>query len=184
MSIANLKDQGNQGNNMPYQLRNLQLLGQILTAINSSAGNDREMRTTVYQAIANGLGYSIGDLVSRTDIINVTTGTIVLTLWFNETTGATLTFPPLPADLVLFTPGAYTPVQRTPSLARVTIPGTVAAGARSVSVYNAGLANGVWLGAVIKPGEQFNYDAASIADTLKAFPYDGTGTELVITTVV
>lgn len=29
MSIGNLKDQGNKGNNFPYQLKNLQLLGKI-----------------------------------------------------------------------------------------------------------------------------------------------------------
>jgi len=34
MSIGNLKDQGNKGNNFPYQLRNLQLLSEILTAVN------------------------------------------------------------------------------------------------------------------------------------------------------
>jgi len=33
MSIGNLKDYGNKGNNLPYQLRNLQLLGDINTGI-------------------------------------------------------------------------------------------------------------------------------------------------------
>jgi hypothetical protein len=32
MSVGNLKDQGNKGNNFPYQLKNLQLLGQIANA--------------------------------------------------------------------------------------------------------------------------------------------------------
>jgi hypothetical protein len=36
MSIGNLKDQGNKGNNFPYQLRNLQILGEILTAVSSA----------------------------------------------------------------------------------------------------------------------------------------------------
>jgi hypothetical protein len=53
-----------------------------------------------------------------------------------------------------------------------------------VSVYNAGLASGTWLGVVIKTGEQFTYDAGAQGDTLAAFAYDGTGTELVITTLV
>jgi hypothetical protein len=35
MSIGNLKDQGNKGNNFPYQLRNLQLLGGIEEGINT-----------------------------------------------------------------------------------------------------------------------------------------------------
>lgn len=74
--------------------------------------------------------------------------------------------------------------QRTPTLLRVSGPGSISAGSRSVSVYNAGAANGTWLGAIIKPGEQFSYSADAENDTLGAFSYDGTGTELVITTVV
>jgi hypothetical protein len=34
MSIGNLKDQGNKGNNFPYQLKNLQLLAQIANSFN------------------------------------------------------------------------------------------------------------------------------------------------------
>lgn len=119
MSIGNTKDNGNKGNNFPYQLKNLQLLACIHDAI-----------------IAGGGG------------------------------------------------GCCPAVVRTPSLLRASAPGVVPAGARSVSVFNAGLVNGTWLGAVIKPGEQFNYDAGSNLDTLLAFAYDGTGTELVITSVV
>lgn len=73
---------------------------------------------------------------------------------------------------------------RTPSLVRATGAGTVAAGARAVSVYNAGNANGTWLGVTIKQGEQLSYDAGAQGDTLSAFAYDGTGTELVITSIV
>jgi len=38
MSIGNLKDQGNKGNNFPYQLRNLQLLGGIQDCCTTSGG--------------------------------------------------------------------------------------------------------------------------------------------------
>lgn len=116
MSVGNLKDYGNKGNNMPYQLASLQLLDSILQAVSVS---------------------------------------------------------PLPPSST-----------RTPSLTRVTTPGTVAAGAFSVSVYNAGTTDGVWLGATIKPGEQFTY-AAPGNDTLGAFAYTASATaELVITTIV
>tara|TARA_R110000868_G_scaffold8307_6_gene43432 strand:+ start:2191 stop:2559 length:369 start_codon:yes stop_codon:yes gene_type:complete len=37
MSIGNLKDQGNKGNNFPYQLRNLQILNELLIAANTQA---------------------------------------------------------------------------------------------------------------------------------------------------
>tara|TARA_B110000503_G_C7132595_1_gene407454 strand:+ start:902 stop:1267 length:366 start_codon:yes stop_codon:yes gene_type:complete len=36
MSVGNLKDYGNKGNNFPYQLQNLQALGLILEALGSS----------------------------------------------------------------------------------------------------------------------------------------------------
>jgi len=81
--------------------------------------------------------------------------------------------------------GPGTSVTRIPSLLRVTGAGaaTIAAGTRSVSVYNAGITNGTWLGAVIKPGESFGYSASS-NDVLSLFTYNALTTELVITTVI
>ena len=67
MSIGNLKDQGNKGNNFPYQLKTLQLLGAINDGISALPGVDHESRTSTYQAIANGVGYSIGDIIIRYD---------------------------------------------------------------------------------------------------------------------
>lgn len=75
-------------------------------------------------------------------------------------------------------------VSRTPSLLVTSAPGTIPAGTRSVSVFNSGLASGVWLGATIPTGVQLSYDAGGQSDTLTAFTYDGTGTTLIITTVV
>jgi hypothetical protein len=74
---------------------------------------------------------------------------------------------------------------RTPALIRATGAGTIAAGARSISVYNAGAAAGSILGVAgnILPGEAFDFGAGG-NDTLAAFAYDGTGTTLVITTIV
>ncbi len=114
MSVGNLRDQGNQGKNTPWQLAVLQLLKSILIAVG----------------------------------------------------------------------GSPTPVTVTPSLLRVTNSGTITAGKKSVSVYNAGSANGTWLGVVIKPGEQFSYSVYGAFETLAAFAYNATGTELVITTLV
>lgn len=73
---------------------------------------------------------------------------------------------------------------RVPSMIRANAPGVVAAGARSVSVYNAGLSNGTWLGQIIKPGEQLNFEAGGQQDTLDEFAYDGSSTDLVIIKVV
>ena len=77
-----------------------------------------------------------------------------------------------------------TTTARVPSMVRVTNAGVVAAGARSVSIFNAGTSNGELLGAVLKPGEMMIFDAAAQDDTVNEIAYDGTGTELVITKLV
>jgi len=77
-----------------------------------------------------------------------------------------------------------TAVSATPGLIRAIGAGSVAAGAKSVSVYNAENANGLVLGQIIKPGESLTWSAGDMNNTLDAISYDGTGTELVITTVV
>lgn len=61
---------------------------------------------------------------------------------------------------------------------RVVGPGVIPANSKSFSVYNAGGANGVFNGGVIKSGEQLS--GASTAP----ISYDGTGTELVITYIL
>jgi hypothetical protein len=77
-------------------------------------------------------------------------------------------------------------VTRTPSITRTSASGTISAGARSISVYNAGTAAGSILGVAgnILAGEAFDFSAGGQNDTLGSFAYDGTGTTLVITTIV
>jgi hypothetical protein len=99
MSIGNLKDQGNKGNNFPYQLRTLQLLGAINDSIAALPGVDHESRTSTYQAINNGVGYSIGNIIIRYDIIDLATGLLEATIWFNDTLQTQITPAPLPGDL-------------------------------------------------------------------------------------
>ena len=99
MSIGNTKDQGNKGNNFPYQLRTLQLLSSINDGIAALPGVDYETRTTTYQAIANGPGYSTGDIIVRYDIIDVATSTLAAEMWFNQTLQTTITPPPAPGDI-------------------------------------------------------------------------------------
>lgn len=79
-----------------------------------------------------------------------------------------------------------TAVPTTPSVVRVTSAAgsPIAAGAKSVSISNTGGANGLVLGAVIKPGETLSWSAGDMNNTLTAISYDGTGTELLILTVV
>lgn len=100
MSIGNTKDQGNKGNNFPYQLRTLQLLSSINDGIAALPGVDYETRTSTYQAICTicGPGYSTGDIIVRYDIIDVATSTLASTIWYNQTLQTTIAAP-APGDL-------------------------------------------------------------------------------------
>lgn len=86
MSVGNLKDQGNKGNNFPYQLRTLQLLDAINQSISALPGADYEFIVNTYEATANGTGYNIGEIVTRYDTVNVATGVVSSTVWFNQNT--------------------------------------------------------------------------------------------------
>lgn len=79
----------------------------------------------------------------------------------------------------------FTGVTRTPSYIQAVAVGTVAAGARTVSVYNSGTTSGVWLGTPIQPGVQLSFNAGGEDDTLAAFSYTASATAtLEIITVV
>ena len=71
MSIGNLKDQGNKGNNFPYQLRNLQLLGDIAASVAPGSGGLATEATLlqVLTALQNGQEYEAMLVV---DAANVT----------------------------------------------------------------------------------------------------------------
>jgi sulfur carrier protein ThiS len=77
-------------------------------------------------------------------------------------------------------------VARTVAFNRITdTTGSPVAGAREITVFNAGAADGdIWGGSGnIKPGEAFTFTAGGENDTLPSFAYDATGTELVITVI-
>ena len=94
MSLGNLKDNGNKGNNFPYQYKTLQLLSAINSGISALPGPDYETRTTTYEAVVDNLpNYSIGDIIVRYDVIDVPSGTVATTVWFNQTTQATIAAP-------------------------------------------------------------------------------------------
>lgn len=67
----------------------------------------------------------------------------------------------------------------TPSFARYTTSGTLAAGAYSVVVGNTGAADGTFLGATLKTDEVLAFEAPA-GDTLNAMAYDATGTEFTV----
>lgn len=247
MSVGNLKDQGNQGKNFPYQLRNLQLLAQIAAGIVPPPGglateatllsvlaalqNGQEfeqnlvvdlggvgcpancptyLQVRIFDTVTHTFGppiyydaagavvvpvgplqlvnpqFVLDNILTQVTAINADLDVALSTRASETTVTSILTTVGLLATEATLTilNGRFVPTVRTPGLLRATAAGNIAAGARSVSVFNAGLANGSWLGVAIKPGEQLSYSADGQGDTLGAFAYDGTGTELVITSVV
>ncbi len=100
-----LPNSGTQGSYWRYQYASLKLLEQIANSIAALPGVDYEARTTRYEVIAGptapGVGYAIGQFLVRYDIINVNTGAIATTVWFNQSLQTTLTGAgnPNPADL-------------------------------------------------------------------------------------
>jgi hypothetical protein len=176
----------------------LQLLGAINDSINALPGVDYETRTTTYEAIGSGTGYSIGDIVVRYDIIDVATSTVVSTVWFNQTLQTTITAP-APANLVpINAPSGVTvlnssltvdsgAILRTPNFLRPSgSNGTVTAGTYSMSFASVGTGNAIVGGMILKTGETLNFDAGAIDNTLGAVAYDTTtnaGAELIIITL-
>jgi hypothetical protein len=124
----------------------------------------------------------------RLEIVNVETllALINAKVATQTTLAALLTELQNKADLTETQPVSLAGSTVTPGLIRATdaTGSPIAAGARAVSVYNAGSANGQVLGQVIKPGESMNWSAGGEANTLGPVAFDGTGTELVITTTV
>jgi cobalamin synthase len=137
MSVGNLRDTGNKGNNFPYQLAVLKLLDAILAASGGGGGG--------CPCPSNAQEITLSSILTK-----------------------------------------LTAVSSTPSILRATnaAGSPIAAGAKSVSISNTGGVNGLVLGTIIKPGETLSWSAGDMNNTLTAISYDGTGTELLILTVV
>lgn len=199
MSVGNLKTNGNKGNNFPFQLAVLQLLDQINAAIGALPGVDYETRTTMYQAIANGPGYSIGDIIIRYDIINVATQTVAATMWFNQTL-QTVIAAPAPANLTpIEAPSSVTVINSPLNPVNVTLPAGVSRvpsvvlvpantalsntvpGKKMVSMRVSG-GNAQIGGVAIPNGTTLTYNAPSENDTVGSISYQtGVGTTILIT---
>jgi hypothetical protein len=66
-----------------------------------SNSTDYEFNDVKYKAIVWWTGYSINDIIQKLQIINMSTGVIVSTLWNNETTGLLLWTAPTFANLII-----------------------------------------------------------------------------------
>lgn len=213
MSKGDLKTSGAKGNNFDYQFSVLQLLGQIAagTGTGSCPCPSSAQEATLLQvlgALQNGQEFEqalVMDLGGpgcpgncptyiQIRIWDTTNHVFLPPVYYNAAGAVVVPVGPLQflnPQFVLeniltqvTSINANTPAAavRTTTLARVSVAGSILIGARSVTVANTGAANGLVLGEVIKPGESFTWSAGQ-NDTLNAISYDGTGTELTITTV-
>jgi len=206
MSIGNLKDQGNKGNNFPFQLAVLQLLDSISTGTSSPCCPTAATEATLQQVLSAIQGGSLffNNLVidqggagcpancPTYSEVSVWNGTGFTITYYDANGAVVVPVGPLVYvnpqyvlnDILLQVTSINTPTVRTPAMFRTSAAGAVTAGKRSVSIRNAGAANGTVLGANLLPGEVVNFDAASLKDTLGAITYNGTGTDLLIITIV
>ena len=158
MSIANLKDSGNQGNNMPWQWKMLQGLQAIADATSAPL-------TCVEDSVSI---CADGTALSTTNDSGIDSLNVHLTNSQVTVVGGT-------------------GVERTPTFLRPSgTSGTVAAGIFSVSFASVGTANATVGGITLKPGETLNFDAGALNNTLGGVAYDTTtaGAELIIITLV
>lgn len=176
MSIGDLKDYGNKGNNFPWQLKVLQGLQCICDAI-------EELQTGIDVTIVNPLGQepmatSI-PVVIASDQSSVTTDTTQLPASLGQTNMA--------GSVSVALASNQNGVARTPNFLRPTgANGTVAAGTFSMSFASVGTGNAIVGGIILKPGETLNFDAGAINNTLGAVAYNTTtnaGAELIIITL-
>jgi hypothetical protein len=161
MSIGNLKDYGNKGNNFPWQLKMLQGMQCVcdqLKEINIDTDDLEQLLADLIVELQNGIDVTIVNPLGQQimdDSISVTVA--------SDQTG----------------------IARTPGIIRPTGSGnvnTAAATFYSVSVANVGSADGSVLGGTnnIKPGEVLNFSGDALNNYFTSFAYNATGTEFII----
>ncbi len=191
-SVANLKSQGNKGNNMPFQLGSLLAQKQTTDAIISGfSGLITMLGTREYEAklVQDSAGTPITWLEVR--VYNTDTGIFDPPIYFlagSTVPGApTLPIRYLNDTTILSTIASNTTAVTgvVTSLTRVTGAGagSVAAGKRTISFFNAGAADTNVNGAVLEAGELVTYPELSNRDLYAAIAYDALTSELLISTV-
>jgi len=222
MSVGNLKTNGNKGNNFPFQLGALQLLGLIeagITGLVPPGGLATEATAlSILAAIQNGRDFEQNLVIDTGGVgcpancptyseIRIWNGTSFdPPVYYNAAGAVVVPVGPLEyvnpqftledilqqlvaANALLTTIDGDTSTLSAPQtglppvMIRSSAAGTVAAGKRSIAFFNAGNADATVTGAVLKPGETVSFSADGLRDTLAAASYDGTGTDLLITTV-
>jgi hypothetical protein len=205
MSIGNLKDSGNQGNNLPWQWKVLQGLQEIanqtaqpLTCVDDSVticNENIDALTFTNIAGDDALNVNIAGGVSlevNLDALDDQVGIYGYTDINDDTSVKAIKVDTNGVLAIQDNGGSITVdggtgVQRTPTFLRPTgSNGTVALGTYSMSFASVGTGNAIVGGIVLKPGETLNFDAGAINNTLGAVTYDTTtnaNAELIIITL-
>ena len=198
MSIGNLKDSGNQGNNFPWQWKMLQGIQAIvdatsapLTCVEDSVTicNDNIDAFTFTNIL--GVGESLNVNIANTIPleVNITEANDSILVYGNDGTTNRKIKTDTSGVLAIqdnggsITVDGGTGIARTPNAIRPTgTSGTVTGNIYSVSVANVGAANGTVLASLttIKPGEVLNFSADAINNYFTSFAYDASTTEFII----
>jgi hypothetical protein len=203
MSIGNLKDSGNQGNNLPYQWRVLQGLQEIanqtaqpLTCVEDSiaicAGGNLLTSTTI--GADTGLDVNIIGGVTLEVNLDATNDQVGIYGYVNGASGSPVPLNTNASGQVAIQDGGNsitvdggTGPQRIATFLRPSgSNGTVGPNIYSASFASVGTANAIVGGIILKPGETLNFDAGAINNTLTAITYDtltNSGAELIIITL-
>jgi hypothetical protein len=200
MSIGNLKDTGNQGNNFPWQWKMLQGLQEIanqtaqpLTCVEDSVticNTNIDAFTFTNIAGEDALNVNIAGGVTLEVNLDAADDQVGIYGYVNGASGSPVPLNVNATGQVAIQDGGNsitvdggTGLARTPNAIRPTnTSGTVTGTIYSISVANVGAANGTVLTALttIKPGEVLNFSADAINNFFTSFDYNATGTEFII----
>jgi len=203
MSIGNLKDTGNQGNNFPWQWKMLQGLQAIadatsapLTCVEDSiaicAGGNLLTSTTI--GADTGLDVNIIGGVTLEVNLDAANDQVGIYGYVNGASGSPVPLNVNASGQVAIQDGGNsitvdggTGPQRIATFLRPSgSNGTVGPNIYSASFASVGTANAIVGGINLKPGETLNFDAGAINNTLAAITYNtltNSGAELIIITL-
>jgi hypothetical protein len=204
MSIGNLKTDGGKGTNWPWQYRMLLGLDKIVNTISATASGT-EFESDLVSITCAGptppagtvlrLEVRVWDTVTGgfTDVSYYEPGSTTAdpadysgcTITYLESGDATeATLQAILAQNTQIETNTSPVAGVVPGLLRTAAAGTVAAGARSVSIANVGAGDGEVLGETLAAGETVTFDAGSLNNTLAEIAYNpttGTTTFLIAT---
>ena len=198
MSIGNLKDYGNKGNNFPWQLK--MLMGQqcACDALQTLVENTDTVEPLLFQiltAIQSGTDYEAALVVDNAGVTwlevrvwNTGTSTFDPPVYFlagSNTPGTPA------APITYINPNSYLaqivsyttnliPQSRTHNVVTSTGVGTVPANSLRGSVMNVGSAVGIWNGQSLPAGVTIPWGEVGMRDFYGAMNFDATGTTFII----